>query len=91
MSSDTKATSSTDATVTYQCRDAALNTVTYGVSGSGLGIDQDVPREAKAFYYRTKAGDMYRLWIDYPGSGDVTDRGRKVAAVAIANLGIDAL
>ncbi|MFJ9473340.1 serine/threonine-protein kinase [Streptomyces caniferus] len=86
MSSDTKARSSTDANVTYQGRDAALNTVTYGTSGSGVDIDGDVPREAKAFYYRTHAGDMYRLWVDYPGKGDVTARGREVARVAIANL-----
>lgn len=86
MSSDTKARSSTDANVTYQGRDAALNTVAYGTSGSGVDIDGNVPREAKAFYYRTHAGDMYRLWVDYPGKGDVTARGREVARVAIANL-----
>ncbi|QIY55189.1 serine/threonine protein kinase [Streptomyces sp. RPA4-5] len=88
MSSDTKARSSTDSNVMYQNRDAALNTVTYGTSGSGVDIDGDVPREAKAFYYRTHAGDMYRLWVDYPGKGDVTARGREVARIAIANLGI---
>ncbi|MDT0460426.1 serine/threonine-protein kinase [Streptomyces sp. DSM 41527] len=86
MSSDTKARGSTDSNVTYQDRDAALNTVTYGTSGSGVDIDGDVPREAKAFYYRTHAGDMYRLWVDYPGKGDFTARGREVARIAIANL-----
>ncbi|WP_432146639.1 serine/threonine-protein kinase [Streptomyces sp. bgisy084] len=89
MSSDTKARSSTDSNVTYQDRDAALNTVTYGTSGTGVDIDGDVPREAKAFYYRTHAGDMYRLWVDYPGKGDVTARGREVARIAIANLEVD--
>jgi hypothetical protein len=88
MSEDTKPTSTTDPTGTYKGRDAALNTVTYGRSGSDLDLDGDVPREAKAFYYRTKAGDMYRLWIDYPGKGDVTARGREVAREAIANLDI---
>ncbi|MEE4423579.1 serine/threonine-protein kinase [Streptomyces bugieae] len=88
MSADTKARSSTDSNVTYQGRDAALNTVTYGTSGSGVDIDGDVPREARAFYYRTHAGDMYRLWVDYPGKGDFTDRGREVARIAIANLDI---
>ncbi|GES34170.1 serine/threonine-protein kinase [Streptomyces angustmyceticus] len=88
MSSDTKTGSSTDANVTYQERDAALNTVTYGTSGSGVDIDGDVPREAKAFYYRTHAGDMYRLWVDYPGKGDFTARGREIARIAIANLDV---
>ena len=88
MSSDTETVSTTDATVEYQGRDAALNTITYGVRGSALGLDGDVPREAKAFYYRTRAGDMYRLWIDYPGKGDVTDRGRRVAEVAVAHLDV---
>ncbi len=69
--------------------DAALNTVAYGVRGSDLGVDKDVPREAKAFYCRTQAGDMYRLWIDCPGTGDVTERGREVAETAIANLNIE--
>lgn len=91
MSSETDATSTTDSTVKYQDRDAALNTVTYGVRGSGIGVDEDVPREVKAFYYRTEAGDMYRLWIDYPGSGDFTGRGREVAEIAIANLDLDKL
>jgi hypothetical protein len=91
MSSDTEATSTTDATVKFKGRDAALNTVTYGVRGSDIGIEEDVPREAKAFYYRTEAGDMYRLWVDYPGSGDFTDRGREVARTAVANLELDKL
>ncbi|MFJ8926620.1 serine/threonine-protein kinase [Streptomyces sp. NPDC102364] len=91
MSSDTTSTSKTDSNVTYNDRDAALNTITYGVSSTGTDFDKDVPREAKAFYYKTKAGDMYRLWIDYPGKGDFTERGREVAKTAIANLGIKKL
>lgn len=91
MSSDTESTSKTDSNVTYNDRDAALNTITYGVSSTGTDFDKDVPREAKAFYYKTKAGDMYRLWIDYPGKGDFTERGREVAKTAIANLGIKKL
>lgn len=46
------------------------------------------PREAKVFYYRTKAGDMYKLWIDYPARSDFTERGREVAKTAIDNLEI---
>jgi hypothetical protein len=91
MSPDTEATSTTDATLDYKGRDAALNTVTYGTSGTDVSIDEDVPREAKAFYYKTEAGDMYRLWIDYPGSGDFTGRGREVARIAVANLDIEKL
>ncbi|MFE1950554.1 protein kinase [Streptomyces sp. NPDC059524] len=91
MSSDTKPTSETDSNVTYKEKDAALNKITYGVSGTALDLDKDVPREAQAFYYKTSAGDMYRLWIDYPGKGDFTERGREVAKTAIANLDIHKL
>ncbi|MEB8344408.1 serine/threonine-protein kinase [Streptomyces endophyticus] len=91
MSSDTPSTSKTNADVTYNDRDAALNTVTYGVRGIGTDFEKDLPREAKAFYYRTKAGDMYRLWVDYPGKGDITERGREVARTAVDNLGIKKL
>ncbi|MFH8795454.1 serine/threonine-protein kinase [Streptomyces sp. NPDC017941] len=50
--------------------------------------DVTYPREAKVFYYRTKAGDMYKLWIDYPAGSDFTERGREVARTAIDNLQI---
>ena len=53
--------------------------------------DEPKPREAKVFYYKTKSGDMYQLWIDYPGKGDFTERGREVAKAAIDNLDIDTL
>lgn len=69
----------------YKERDAAENTVKYTDSES------EQPHEAKIFYYRTEAGNMYRLWIDYPGKGDFTERGREVAKTAIANLEIDKL
>ncbi|MFZ3568663.1 serine/threonine-protein kinase [Streptomyces sp. BH097] len=91
MSSDTRSTSRTDPNVTYRDRDAALNTITYGVRSIGTDFDKDVPREAKAFYYKTKAGDMYRLWVDYPGRGDFTERGREVAKGAVANLSLKKL
>lgn len=70
---------------TYKERDAAENTVKYTDSES------EQPHEAKIFYYRTESGNMYRLWIDYPGKGDFTERGREVARTAIANLEIDKL
>ncbi|MGV9879358.1 serine/threonine-protein kinase [Streptomyces sp. NPDC003006] len=69
----------------YQERAAAENTVTYTDSQTEL------PHEARIFYYRTKSGDMYRLWIDYPGKGDFTERGREVAGAAIAELELDKL
>ncbi|MGA4850724.1 serine/threonine-protein kinase [Streptomyces sp. G5(2025)] len=70
---------------TFKDRPAAENTVTYTDSQTEL------PHEAKIFYYRTKSGDMYRLWIDYPGKGDFTARGREVAKAAIAKLELDKL
>ncbi|MFE6162767.1 serine/threonine-protein kinase [Streptomyces sp. NPDC056486] len=69
----------------YKDRKAAENTVKYTDS------ETEQPHEAKILYYRTKSGNMYRLWIDYPGKGDFTERGREVAKTAIANLGIDKL
>ncbi|WP_306321029.1 MULTISPECIES: serine/threonine-protein kinase [unclassified Streptomyces] len=86
QSSDTKATATTDYNATFKDRDAAINTLTYGTSGTGTDFDGDMPREAKALYYKNKAGDMYRLWVDYPGKGDLTERGREVAETAFANL-----
>ena len=47
------------------------------------------PREVRLFYYKSKAGDMYKLTISYPGGGDFTARGREVADAAIANLDVD--
>ncbi|MGW7274190.1 serine/threonine-protein kinase [Streptomyces sp. NPDC054864] len=70
---------------TYKERDAAENTVKY------IDSESEQPHEAKIFYYRTESGNMYRLWIDYPGKGDFTERGREVARTAIANLEIDKL
>lgn len=84
MSSD-PAPDGTTKDVKYKERGAAENTVKYTDSES------EQPHEAKIFYYRTKAGNMYRLWIDYPGKGDFTERGREVAKTAIANLEIDKL
>ncbi|MEU6679255.1 serine/threonine-protein kinase [Streptomyces sp. NPDC046925] len=70
---------------TYKEKDAAENTVKYTDS------ETEQPHEAKIFYYRTESGNMYRLWIDYPGKGDFTDRGREVAQTAIDNLEIEKL
>ncbi|GGV57536.1 protein kinase [Streptomyces longisporoflavus] len=69
----------------YKEKDAAENTVKYTDS------ETEQPHEAKIFYYRTESGNMYRLWIDYPGKGDFTERGREVAETAIADLEIEKL
>ncbi|MEV6171069.1 serine/threonine-protein kinase [Streptomyces sp. NPDC051954] len=69
---------------TYQGRQSAENTVTYTTTDS----QNPRPRELKIFYYKTTAGDMYKVTISYPGKGDFTERGREVARVTIANLDI---
>ena len=35
------------------------------------------PREMRIFYYKTSAGDMYKLTVNYPGKGDFTERGTR--------------
>ncbi|WP_210591515.1 serine/threonine-protein kinase [Streptomyces sp. GESEQ-35] len=72
---------------TYQGRQSAENTVTYTTTDS----QYPRPRELKIFYYKTSAGDMYKVTISYPGRGDFTERGREVARTTIANLDIGKL
>jgi serine/threonine protein kinase len=74
-------------TGTYQGRPSAENTVTYDSDDT----QNPLPRELRILYYKTSAGDMYRLIVSYPGKGDFTARGREVARAAIANLDIDTL
>ncbi|WP_037627444.1 serine/threonine-protein kinase [Streptomyces aureus] len=74
-----------DARTTYRGRESAQNTVVYKTDDS----QNPRPREVRFFYYKSKAGDMYRLTVAYPGKGDFTARGREVAEAAIANLDID--
>ncbi|MEU6535056.1 serine/threonine-protein kinase [Streptomyces sp. NPDC047000] len=74
-----------DDTLTHQGGRAAKNTVTYTTTDS----QDPLPREVVIFYYRTKAGNLYKLTIGYPGKGDLTARGREVARTAITNLHID--
>ncbi|MFG2657957.1 serine/threonine-protein kinase [Streptomyces sp. NPDC048425] len=83
---DKPAPHSRTAKTTYNDRESAENTITYMDDSDS---DEPKPREAKVFYYKTKKGDMYQLWIDYPGEGDFTERGREVAKAAIANLDLD--
>ncbi|MFG2553552.1 serine/threonine-protein kinase [Streptomyces sp. NPDC048581] len=77
----------TDGETTYQDKPAAENSVIYTTNDS----QNPRPREMRIFYYKTSAGDMYKLTINYPGKGDFTDRGREVARTTIANLDIDKL
>ena len=72
---------------TFKGRPAAENTVVYDTDDT----ENPLPREMRIFYYKTRAGDMYKLTISYPGKGDFTERGREVARTAIANLEIDNL
>ncbi|MGI5195422.1 serine/threonine-protein kinase [Streptomyces sp. CA-288835] len=71
----------------YKEGKAAENVVTY--VDDQTDSDTPRPREARIFYYKTKSGDLYKLWIDYPGKGDFTERGREVAETAIAKLDVD--
>ncbi|MFE7891740.1 serine/threonine-protein kinase [Streptomyces sp. NPDC057412] len=72
---------------TYQGKRSAENTITYDTTDS----QNPRPRELRLFYYRTSAGDMYKLSVAYPGKGDFTKRGREVAQTAIDHLEIDKL
>ncbi|MFE4577723.1 serine/threonine-protein kinase [Streptomyces chartreusis] len=71
----------------YQGRQSAENTVEYKTTDT----ENPRPRELKIFYYKTSAGDMYKVAISYPGKGDFTDRGREVARTVIQNLEIGKL
>ncbi|MFF8484018.1 serine/threonine-protein kinase [Streptomyces antibioticus] len=77
----------TDDNVTFEGHKAAANTVRYTTDDS----QNPRPRELRLFYYKSSAGDMYKLTVAYPGKGDFTERGREVARTAIANLRIDKL
>ncbi|BET48178.1 serine/threonine-protein kinase [Kitasatospora aureofaciens] len=69
----------------YRGGKSAENTVVY----TTIDSQNPRPRELRIFYYRTSAGDMYKLTVSYPGKGDFTERGREVASTAVANLDID--
>jgi serine/threonine protein kinase len=73
-----------DDNITYKGKPAAENTVTYTTDDS----QNPRPRELQIWYYRTKAGDMYKVTVSYPGKGDFTARGREVAKTALANIDI---
>ncbi|NEB74003.1 serine/threonine protein kinase [Streptomyces sp. SID14478] len=68
----------------FHDQDAAQNTVAYMTDDS----TNPRPREVRFFYFKNKGGDMYRVSIVYPGKGDFTERGRRVADDVITNLDI---
>ncbi|MFE7269119.1 serine/threonine-protein kinase [Streptomyces sp. NPDC057623] len=72
---------------TYQGHKSAENTIVYTTTDT----QNPRPREMRIFYYKTSAGNMYKLTVSYPGKGDFTDRGREVARTTIANLDIGKL
>jgi hypothetical protein len=77
-------TTKTNGNLTYKGKPAAENTVVYTTDDS----QNPRPRELQIWYYRTKAGDMYKVTVSYPGKGDFTARGRDVAKTALANIDI---
>ncbi|MET9501252.1 serine/threonine-protein kinase [Streptomyces sp. NPDC006622] len=77
----------TDPNAEYQGRPAAENTVRFTTDDT----QNPRPREMRTLYYKSTAGDMYKLTIAYPGEGDFTERGREVARTAIAHLEVDTL
>ncbi|MFF8098735.1 serine/threonine-protein kinase [Streptomyces sp. NPDC016640] len=72
---DTPAPTGRPRETTYKDREAAANTIVYTTS------DGPVPlvREAQVRYYRNGDGDMYRLWVVYPGKGYFAGDGREIA------------
>lgn len=80
-----------DDSMDYDGEPAAKNTVDFPVSDKVHPLTGGLPiiRELQIFYYRTYAGDLYRLTIGYPGSGEFESRGRQVAETSIANLKIE--
>lgn len=65
---------------TYREHDAATNTIVYTTTAT-----PPRKREVKVLYYRNSDGDMYRLWIVYPGEGHFTEEGRRIAATVLQN------
>ncbi|MEG3629402.1 serine/threonine-protein kinase [Streptomyces poriticola] len=66
---------------TYRGNKAAENTIVYTTTDS----QEPRVREFRIVYYRSTAGDMYRIYVDYPGKGYFADEGREIARTAIAN------
>ncbi|MGW4272502.1 serine/threonine-protein kinase [Streptomyces seoulensis] len=85
MPSGGKARTRPDGDAAFHGRKAAGNTVVYTTDDS----QHPRPREVQILYYKSTGGDMYKLFVSYPGDGDFTARGRAVARKAIAGLEVD--
>ncbi len=72
---DTPAPKGRPRETTYKDREAATNTIVYTTSDGPTPL----VREAQVRYYRNKDGDMYRLWVVYPGKGYFAEDGRDIA------------
>ncbi|MFE2276082.1 serine/threonine-protein kinase [Streptomyces sp. NPDC059454] len=75
---DTPAPKGKPRETTYKDREAATNTIVYTTT-----TDPALVREVRVMYYRNKDGDMYRLWIVYPGKGYFAEEGREIARTVI--------
>ncbi|MFF9484670.1 serine/threonine-protein kinase [Streptomyces sp. NPDC014676] len=83
---DTPAPKGKPRETTYKEREAATNTIVYTTT-----TDPVMVREVRVMYYRNKGGDMYRLWIVYPGKGHFTEDGREIARTVIDSWDIHKL
>ncbi|GAA2255440.1 serine/threonine-protein kinase [Streptomyces atrovirens] len=83
---DTPAPKGRPRETTYKDREAATNTIVYTTTTTPALV-----REAQVMYYRNKAGDMYRLWIVYPGKGYFAEDGREIARTVIDSWDIHRL
>ncbi|CAL9462999.1 serine/threonine-protein kinase [Streptomyces sp. Tu 3180] len=72
---------------TYKDREAATNTIVYTTTGTPTPL----VREAQVMYYRNEDGDMYRLWVVYPGKGYFADDGREIARTVFDSWEIERL
>lgn len=83
---DTPAPKGKPRETTYKDREAATNTIVYTTTTTPALV-----REAQVMYYRNKDGDMYRLWIVYPGKGYFAEDGREIARTVIDSWDIHRL
>ncbi|WP_030861163.1 serine/threonine-protein kinase [Streptomyces sp. NRRL S-37] len=75
---DTPAPKGKPRETTYKDHEAATNTIVYTTTTTPALV-----HEVRVMYYRSKGGDMYRLWIVYPGKGHFTEDGREIARTVI--------
>ncbi|WP_225657250.1 serine/threonine-protein kinase, partial [Streptomyces pseudogriseolus] len=83
---DTPAPKGKPRETTYKDHEAATNTIVYATT-----TDPATVREVRVMYYRNTSGDMYRLWIVYPGTGHFADDGRDIARTVIDSWDIHKL